>query len=132
MSVTRTPPEHAAANATTDADHDISLQVARQLEQQIAEGRNCRAPRREDTENYAALLELLREMRVEVRSLSERMTRMEDSNRNINRQGTNEDFSRAYGRDERDIPHRRSTSPDFLSLKEARAMIPEFDRFIAT
>jgi len=90
MSVTRTPSEHAAANATTDADHDIPLQVARQLEQQIAQGLNRRAPRREDTENYAALLELLREMRVEVRSLSERMTRMVDSNRNINRQGTNE------------------------------------------
>jgi len=43
MSVTRTPPEHAAVNATTDADHDIPLQVARQLEQQIAEGRNRRA-----------------------------------------------------------------------------------------
>jgi len=127
MSVTRTPPEHAATNATADADHDISLQVARQLEQQIAEGRNRRAPRREDTENYAALLELLQEMRGEVRSLSERMTRMEDSNRNTNRRGTNEEFSGAYGRGERDIRHRRSTSPDFLSLKEARAMIPEFD-----
>jgi len=66
-------------------------------------------------------------MRVEVRSLSERMTQMEESNRNINRQGTNEEFSGTYGRGERDIRHRRSTSPDFLSLKEARAMIPEFD-----
>jgi len=56
MSVTRTPPEHAAANATTDADHDIPLQVARQLEQQIAEERNRRASRREDMKNYAALL----------------------------------------------------------------------------
>jgi len=65
MSVTRTPPKHVAVNAT-DANHDIPLQVARQLEQQISEGRNRRA-RREDTENYAALLELLREMRVEVR-----------------------------------------------------------------
>jgi len=82
-------------------------------------------PRCDDTENYTALLELLREVRVEVRSLSERMTRIEDSNRNVNRQGTNEDFSEAYGRDKQDIRHHYSTSPDFLSLKEA--MIPEFD-----
>jgi len=125
MSVTRTPPEHAAANATMDANYDLPLQAARWLEQQISKGQNRYAPRREDSENVA-LLELLRVMRVEVRLLSERMTRMEDSSRNINRQGTNEEFSGA-GRGERDIRHRRSTFPNFLSLKEARTMIPEFD-----
>jgi len=125
MSVIRAP-EHAAANATIDADYDLSLQVARRLEQQISEGQNRRTTRCKDTET-AALLVLLREMRVEIRSLGKRMTRMEDSNRNINQQRTNKEFSEAYGRGERDIRHRRSTSPDFLSLKEATAMIPEFD-----
>jgi len=64
-------------------------------------------------------------MREVVRSLSERMTRMEEIE--INWQGTNEEFSGAYDRGEQNIRHRRSTSPDFLSLKETRAMIPEFD-----
>jgi len=69
MSVTRTPPEHAAANATMDANYDMPLQAARRLKQQISERRNRRTTRREETENYAALLELLRKMRVEIQSL---------------------------------------------------------------
>jgi len=66
MSVTRTPLEHAAANAIMDVDYDLSLQVARQVEQQIPEGGNRRAPRHKETENYATLLKLLQKMRVEI------------------------------------------------------------------
>jgi len=132
MSVTRTPPEYALSNAAADADQDIPRQAAHRLEQQLTDtGRTRRPPRREDTD-HTAILELLREMRVEMRtelhSLHERVRQVENIDRSIpRREPTNGEFSMAYGRSDRDIRHRHSITPNFLSLKEARAMVSEFD-----
>jgi len=66
-------------------------------------------------------------MRTEMRELYEQVRQVESINRSALRRETNGEFNMAYGRSERDIRHRRCTAPTLLSLKEARAMIPEFD-----
>jgi len=68
MSVARTPPEYTLPNTAADADQDAPRQAAYRLEQQIADtGRTRRPPRREDTD-HTAILELLHEMRTEMRT----------------------------------------------------------------
>jgi len=52
------------------------------------------------------------------------MTRMEDSNRNINRRGTNEEFSGTYGRGERDIRHRSK-----VATKRPKCSMPPHHRY---
>jgi len=132
MSVACTPPEYALTNTATDVDQDVPRQAAHRLEQQIADtARSRRPPRREETD-HTAILELLREMRTEMRtelhSLHERVRQVENIDRSAPRRETNDgEFNMAYGRSDRDIRHRRSTTPNFLTLKEARAMVPEFD-----
>jgi len=133
MSVARTPPEYTLTNAAADdADLDIPRQAARRLEQQVADtGRTRRPPRREEPD-LTAILELLHEMRTETRteihSLHERIRQVENIHQNAtHREIDNGNRSIAYGRSDRDIRHRRSTTPNCLSLKEARTMIPEFD-----
>jgi len=132
MSVSRTPPEYALPNTATNADQDVPRQAAHRLEQQMSDtGRTRRPAGREETD-HTAILELLREMRTEMRtelhSLHERVRQLENIDRSVPRREPNHgDFSMAYGRSDRDIRHRHSTAPHFLSLKEARAMVPEFD-----
>jgi len=86
MSVTRTPPEYTLTNAAADADLDIPRQAARRLEQQIADTGRTRCPPRCEETDYTAILELLREMRAEMRteihSLHERVRQVENINRN--------------------------------------------------
>jgi len=130
MSVTRTPPEYAmSVPVDVDAEMSIPLQAAHRLEQQNMEAsRMRRAPTREDADNITAILNLLREIRRDINSLNDRVTRLEISRHEIDQRETDNDVSNvAYGRTERDIRHRRSTAPSFISLKEARTMIPEFD-----
>jgi len=68
------------------------------------------------------------EIRTELHSLYERVRQVENIDRSVpRREPNNGEFSMAYGRSDRDIRHRHSTTPNFLSLKEARAMVPEFD-----
>jgi len=56
------------------------------------------------------------------------IARLENSHYEVNRQETDNDmFNVAYGRTERDIRHRRSITLNFVSLKEAKTMILEFD-----
>jgi len=70
-------------------------------------------------------LELLRT----IQRLEERMTRMENRNRETHQPEVgNYDANRTYGRTENDIRNRRSILSHYVPLKEARAMIPEFDR----
>jgi len=126
MAIARTPPEYM--NPATDADQDVPRQAAFRLEQQMSDSGRTR---REETD-HAAILELLREMRTEMRtelhSLHERVRQLENIDRSVPRRDSNHvEFNMAYGRSDRDIRHRHSTAPNFLSLKEARAMIPEFD-----
>jgi len=66
-------------------------------------------------------------MRSEMRELYEQVKQVENINRSALRRETNEEFSMAYERSERDIRHRCCIASILLSLKEARAMIPEFD-----
>jgi len=130
MSVTRTPPEHAInIPVDIDTERSISLQTVHRLEQQnIEAGRTRRAPTREDADNNTAILNLLREIRRDINSLNDRVTRLENSLHEVVRRETDNDMSNmAYGRTERNIRHRRSIAPRFLSLKEARTMIPKFD-----
>jgi len=112
-----------------DTEMSIPLQAAHQLEQQnIEAGRTRRAPTREDANNNTANLNLLREIRRDINSLNDRVARLENSRHEVDRRETDNDMSNvAYGRIERDIRHRRSTAPSFISLKEARTIIPEFD-----
>jgi len=128
-SVTRTPPEHAMSVPLDMAEMSIPLQAARRLEQQnIEAGRTRRAPTRENTDNNTAILNLLHEIRRDMNSLSDRVARLENRHHEVNRRKTDNDmFNVAYGRTELDVRHRRSTAPNFVSLKEARTMIPEFD-----
>jgi len=107
----------------------IPFQAMRRLEQQNLEaGRTRRAPTHEDADNNTAILNLLHEIRRNTDSLSDRVARLEISHHEVNRRKTGNDMLNvAYGRTERDIRHRRSTAPSFVTLKEARTMIPEFD-----
>src|SRR5436190_6381603 len=57
----------------------------------------------------------IRDMRIENRQSRESRSRYSS------------EFDMSYGRTESDIRHRRSTSSNFLTLKEARVLIPEFD-----
>jgi len=132
MSIARTPPEYALTNTATDADQDVPRQAAHRLEQQNANTARSRRPSRREETDHTAILELLREMRTEMRTelhaLHERVRQVENIDRSAPRRETNNgESSMAYGRSDRDIRHRHSTSPNFLSLKEARTMIPDFD-----
>jgi len=132
MSVARTPPEYTLPGAATDGDQDVPRQAAHRLEQQIADTGRTRRPSRHEDRDHIAVLESLREIRLEMRaglhSLNERVRQLENNERSApHRETNNGEINIAYGRSDRDIRHRRSTTPNFLSLKEARAMIPEFD-----
>jgi len=130
MSVTRTPPEHALnIPVNIDTELSIPLQAAHRLEQQnIKAGRTRRAVIREDADNNTAILNLLRKIRRDINSLNDRVAQLENSRHKVDRRETDNDMSNvAYGRTERDIRHRRSTAPSFISPKEARTMISEFD-----
>jgi len=123
------PPEHTmSVPMDTDTEMSIPVQAARRLEQNIEAGRTRPAPTREDADNNTAILNLLHEIRRDVNSLNDRVAWLEISHHEVNRQETNNDMINvAYGRIERDVRHRRNTVPSFVSLKEARTMIPEFD-----
>jgi len=130
MSVTRTPPEHAISiPVDIDTEMSIPLQAAHRLEQQnIETGRTRYTPTHEDADNNTSILNLLCEIRRDINSLNDRVARLENSRHEIDRRETDNDISNvAYGRTERDIRHRHSTAPSFISLKEARTMISEFD-----
>jgi len=74
------------------------------------------------------VLELLREMRTEIYSMNKQMTRLEVSNQTIGpREHETYDANQTYSRTEGDIRNRRSMPTHYISLKKARAMIPEFD-----
>jgi len=128
----RSPPEYALPIMATTADQDVPRQAAYRLEQQMSDAGHTRRPTGREETDHAAILELLREMRTEMRtelhSLHERVRQVENIDRNVPRRESNHvEYSMAYGRSDRDIRHRHSTAPNFLSLKEARAMVPEFD-----
>jgi len=130
MATARTPPEYL--NTATDADQDIPRLAALRLEQQNADTGRTRRPVGHEETDHTAILALLREMRTEMRtelhSLHERIRQVENIDRSAPRRETNHgESSIAYGRSDRDIRQRRSTTPNFLSNKEARTMIPEFD-----
>jgi len=130
MSVTRTPLKQTmSVPVDTDTKMSIPVQAARRLEQQnIEAGWTRRALIREDADNNTAILNLLHEIRRDVNSLNDRMRWLETSHLEVNRRKTDNDMiNMAYGRIERNIEHRRSTAPSFVSLKEDRTMILEFD-----
>jgi len=55
------------------------------------------------------------------------VARLENHHEIKRRETDNDMINVAYGKTERDIRYRRNTVPSFVSLKEARTMIPEFD-----
>jgi len=74
------------------------------------------------------VLGLLRELRTEMYSMNEQMTRLEISNQTTGpREHENYDANQIYGRTKGDVRNRRSMPANYISLKEARAMIPEFN-----
>ncbi|TLY46118.1 MAG: hypothetical protein E6K54_08555, partial [Gammaproteobacteria bacterium] len=66
-----------------------------------------------------------REMRITQGQI--RDMRIENRQNRESRPRDSSEFDMSYGRTESDIRHRRSTSSNFLTLKEARVLIPEFD-----
>lgn len=133
MSVLRTS-HHTAANippTAVDDEIDRLRQTIGQMGQQLtgAEIHTPLAITREETRSDTLLLDVLNEICIEINLLSRRMTRLETANSHEynRREDDNDAFNMAYVRAERDIKNRRSTVPNFLSLKEARIIIPEFN-----
>ncbi|EFN61762.1 hypothetical protein EAG_13833 [Camponotus floridanus] len=78
----------------------------------------------------AELVHSFREMQTEMQYMREQMRNMQTVQANLN--GTQENanivpLDVTYGRTQSDILNRRSAAPHYVTLKEARTMIPEFD-----
>ena len=127
-----TPP-HQPSNAHIDAEiAHLSNIIALQKKSQ-SRIEQTRAEQSRTKKGNDAILDTLNELRAAVLDLSGRISLLEVRNPVFNRQTDNdlhnvpEEIDQTYGRTESDIRYRRSTAANYISLKEARTMIPEFD-----
>ncbi|XP_029675231.1 uncharacterized protein LOC115242830 [Formica exsecta] len=138
MAESRNPQERTPANppkSAVDEEIENMRQSIRQMDQNIAEADRTPPPEinREERGDYTQIIHILNEIRADIHSLNIRVTRLESADAQLprhtdtSRENDNDAFETTYGRTRRDIRNRRSVAPNYLPLKEARIMIPEFD-----
>ncbi|XP_070159225.1 uncharacterized protein [Polyergus mexicanus] len=138
MAESRNPRENTPANlpqSAVDEEIERMRRSIHQMDRNIVEADHTppHERNREEKGDYTQIIHILNEIRADIHSLNIRVTRLESADAqlprhtDINRENDNDAFETTYGRTGRDIRNRRSVAPNYLPLKEARMMIPEFD-----
>src|SRR5580765_2390475 len=82
-----------------------------------------------DRNEYAQILDVLNLLRADMNALNTRVARMENAETHAydRRENDNDEYRMTYGRAANDARYQRNPTESYISLKEARGIIPEFN-----